>query len=324
MNPKQLFPSFFIFCLLCLSYPTFAQKYQPMAIEGAHWIVQENHELSPFTDHMFSYTIKGDSIWQGKNYKKVYYESFYGEGMGIFPQPYQITHSTLYALVRDDIENQKVYGVFIFNDPEVDCPLHTDVLLYDFSLTKGELIYGCFLNILMHPFVPEPLIVDTVSVTNYEEEDRKFLHTVGTIPIYNLPVPEPLSLIEGIGIEGWGIFFYTFIAEPSSNSNGLVDYCVGADTDCGIITSIEENLYQQGFSIYPTLIDNHSFWVESNLPNFSLHVYDLMGREVANYLDINSSKQLVELGDSLGKGMYVVKVVDSQNQLIGTERIILH
>ncbi|MFK7908675.1 MAG: T9SS type A sorting domain-containing protein, partial [Chitinophagales bacterium] len=249
-------------------------------------------------------------------------ESFYDEGMGEFTRPYQVVSSGVMALIRDNVEEKKVYVVFMYNG-YFDCPANVEHVLYDFSLTKGDQLTGCTTDFYIDSFNPQPLIIDSVFLYDFEEESRKTLRVEGVIPLDELPLLEPLFFIEGIGLQTWGIFF-TYFPPALFSFSGLVDYCIGTDADCGIVTNIEENLYQQGFALYPTLIQNDSFCIESSLSKVSLHIYDLTGREVVTYLDIDSNKELIELERALGKGMYVVKVVDSRNQFIGTEHIILH
>lgn len=85
MKPKLLFSLLSFLFFFSLSLSCFAQKYQPMAIEGAHWIVQQDYAETLWgPDHMFSYTVRGDSTWQGKIYKKIYIESLLLFSIAIF------------------------------------------------------------------------------------------------------------------------------------------------------------------------------------------------------------------------------------------------
>jgi hypothetical protein len=62
------------------------QDYQPMAVEGAHWIIAHNLAAAPWLEEMFSLTIRGDTIikitlvdLRGKIYEIIRVDRYYDE-----------------------------------------------------------------------------------------------------------------------------------------------------------------------------------------------------------------------------------------------------
>ncbi|MEZ4888172.1 MAG: T9SS type A sorting domain-containing protein [Chitinophagales bacterium] len=323
MHPKLLFTTYFVSILFLLFFSSilYAQKYQPMAIEGAHWIIQHDHDNTLWSpDQTFSFTIRGDSIWQGKTYKKVFVEYFRKEEMAHFPRPYEVTSSLLYALIRDEPIERKVYVIHEYSE-FTNCTPHTEVVLYDFSLTKGEEFTGCSAQQFIYPFDPKPIIIDSVSVINYFDAERRVLFSEGALPIDELAIFLPLNLVEGIGIQDWGIFFLPF--SSGFGISGLIDYCIGSDADCGIITAIEDMNHQNQVTIYPNLIVDSSFWVENKLNDTSLRIYDTSGRIVATHYNLSIGKQLIGVEAHWGKGVYFVQL-SNKGRVVKTERVVVH
>ena len=155
-----------------------AQEYQPMAVEGAHWIIGANFESSPWIDDMFSLTIKGDTLINGKNYKKVYKEQFLFDNLRrVFPRPYQIVSNELVAFLRDEIATEKVYCIKIASacSPSmhcptplpVHCPIDEEFLLFDFSVQQTDTLDWCnFSSFEVNDF---KFVVDSVSTVVYND-----------------------------------------------------------------------------------------------------------------------------------------------------------
>jgi hypothetical protein len=143
---KKQLPFFFLIILsvLAVILPTGTlsgqnkQPYEPMALEGAHWTVglwdSNNPPWAP--DDMYQYVIRGDSLYNGQLYKKVYYRDM-DDSTGY------ILNKTLGGLMRDDTLNRKVYAINFGPLKSDCCPPNEEYLLYDFNLEIGDTANFC-------------------------------------------------------------------------------------------------------------------------------------------------------------------------------------
>lgn len=80
-----------------------------------------------------------------------------------------------------------------------------------------------------------------------------------------------IPIVEGVG--------YAMVG-PFLDGSILIDYCVGTNTDCGIISNTKNDL-QQNINIYPN--PTSQFLILDNLPGsgvLSLSLCDIFGRTV--------------------------------------------
>jgi hypothetical protein len=121
-----------------------AQPYQPMAVEGAHWVIRSDRLSTLWLDEKFIFSVRGDTTVSGQSYKKVYRDQYaFDEDRKVFSK--NIIGSSLYALMRDDTTQRKVYA--ILGETAYDnCPENEEYLLFDFSLTQGDTLSWCSLQ----------------------------------------------------------------------------------------------------------------------------------------------------------------------------------
>ena len=185
---------YLLFVLIAFCFQINAQEnYRPFVEEGKEWKYyikattswwdgKESHWDTEY-EHA-TLTIEGDTIVDGKEYKKVIYSSdntlFYETDF-------------IYGIIRE--ENKKVFMRFFFDwyyDPEF--PLSEEVLMYDFDLNVGD------------KFVEE-YSTDTYSTTltlqSIEENDGKRIYIFSTnrdwIPV--MQWVEGAGGFHGLGIE---------------------------------------------------------------------------------------------------------------------------
>ncbi len=211
-----------------------SQNYEPMALEGAHWIIFSINDQG-YNHHALS--IRGDTVLNGLDYKKIYRQDIKNQvayPVELVP-PYQFDTTYLQGFLRDDPDEQQVFGIFLQNT--LECPPMTDQLLYDFSLQAGDTINGC-LNIL--PF-HDPSVVDSTVVEFLWEKDRKVLYANESTDL----------LIEGVGTMLGP--FTSIIGEVHPGSpTALIDYCRGTDTECGLLfTSNQETFHYEQIKVFP-------------------------------------------------------------------------
>lgn len=192
-------------------------QYEPMAIEGAHWVI---FELSDNDPNHYAIVLKGDTVVNGIAYKKVYKHKL--KSTATIPSellpPYSYNETSLIGGIRDDATQQKVYAI-AFTDESwhfPDCDKFQEQLLYDFSLIAGNTLNGCLHSVANYP----PIVVDSLTTGFYWGKDRNILTT------------EMGAVLEGFGTAS-GPFTSLYDIPAPGNPFQPVDYCIGDDLECG-------------------------------------------------------------------------------------------
>lgn len=291
----------FLFYLSFFNYSHAQHDYVPMAVEDATYLLYtaDYDFLPPWEDYNFGYKIKGDIEIDGQWYKKVYYRSFCAVNPpnGPLEPPLYICDEYLIGAIRDNIPNKKVYA-YLFEYPfyqliSHECPLNTEILLYDFDMNIGD-------------FFTEQCVVisgDAVELASIEEyffEDAdRFTYYLTMSGFYWG------YIYEGIGSDS-GLFDPVWSHFEAPATIPLV-YCVGEDQDCLIeyLIGVDDAVLNQQIIIYPNPV---SEWFFISLPyDFdiqSIQVYDIYGKIVQTKID-NFEK--IYIGN-LQDGLYLLKV----------------
>lgn len=259
---------FILFFLLIFIKTICAQKYQPMVIENVHWRISETC-FSEFKT--YEYFAKGDTLINDNLYKKIYLRNFKLKKED-YPQeyfiPYQLVSEELWAGVREDTTEKKVYVYPFFSTVNDRChgkminPEET--LLYDFSLGLGETFNSCYLTDSLELRVNE---IDKVSIYGLERTITGFEGGTGE--------SNGEYIIEGIGAES-GLFSLLITQVSSSCLFSLADYCIGTDKDCNIITSAQQEL-NPIFNISPN--PTRDFLFVTNIPEKAhIRIYNSIGK----------------------------------------------
>ncbi len=234
MKSLLLFPVLLL-CFLNLK----SQDYQPMSVEGAHWLIFSIVD-GTFDHHFLS--VEGDTALGGLVYKKVYKKKIQSQASSVLElvPPYFIDQVSLTAFLRDDTLDRKVYTYPTTNEWGFGgCEPLTDELIHDFSLNPGDTLNTC----LHTDPAGFPITVDSVAVQFLWGKNRRtFFLSDG--------IANTDGLVEGVGIIGpfWPApsFF------PPENPSILVDYCVGSDVGCGLLpTATNEVRDDWDINIYP-------------------------------------------------------------------------
>jgi hypothetical protein len=148
-----------ILCLLILTLSTLQslpQTYDSLVVENAQWQVIWDYDETPWVDEMSGWLLRGDTLVNGLQYKKLYHR--------VFEEPYSeiITTESLFGFLREDAENRKVYAYDIIPG-WLGCDiLNQEYLLFDFSLAVGDSTQMCILIVLhqiLSKIPPENLIL---------------------------------------------------------------------------------------------------------------------------------------------------------------------
>lgn len=282
--------------------PLHAQAYQPMAKEGAHWIIGNQTLSPPWLSEKYSLTIRGDSVVNGKNYKKVFLEHFEFNTESK-THTNKIAYSYLYALMRDDTLQRKVYAI-IREALQRYCSENEENLLYDFSAKEGDSLTWCILNtrkfssgcradsirMLKHRFsdLPVKAIYTRLGYSSYSDSESLVIER--TVPIF-----------EGFGSE---------LFSPFLSGNVLINYCVGSDADCGLIVSSKQ-LVIRPIKIFPNPTSDLLNVEKDNrdgqdISNSMLEIVDATGKIVKRQQLQNSQNKIAV--QNLPKGFYLLRL----------------
>lgn len=265
-NKHKSFQVFFLLALFSfLIQPLLiAQDYMPMAKEGAHWVVAKNYDEGMLIEYLWEYHINGDSTINNLDYKKVYKRD-------LVPTMEEPPFTPLggyefYALIRDDETERKVYAIQY--DEWSNCPENEEYLMFDFSLSLGDMINFC-------TYVGYG---NEESISDIAEEERMGVTTI----VYTSDVD--LQFYEGLGSEN-GLFediFVPFKAAKMPSVPFLYKYCPDNE-NCNLFVGIvNAPKIPQELHLYPNPAKDFIFFeLPQNTKQNILVISDVYGKEIA-------------------------------------------
>lgn len=298
---KQIFlPVLFIGLLSNI----FAQTYTPMAVDSSTWLMS-NTDPFPQLSETVVLRIEGDTIVNNLLYSKIYHYD-------VFLNEVSVSSRKILGLVRDDINERRVYGGLIngvqygfetFLNTSNQCDWDgvssfNERLLYDFSLQTGDTINSC-----MYSSPTTITSIETIERHGYERRN------------YTLDDSEYSIMTEGIGtcigifkgeqcyLTGGGYSFY------------LYNYCIGSFSNCNIITPIKESYFDAHIKIFPNPVKSDLF-IESTLKFKKLSLFDISG----NLIFSSRSRNQIDMSTFI-EGIYILKIQD-ENDNIYSRKII--
>jgi hypothetical protein len=310
---KRLLCCFLVFLFKIVPIDAQNAPYSPMAVEGAHWFYEEQEAGVPFVHARFSLTIKGDTIFDGKKYKKLYRENFYFDKSNFsFPKPYQIVFKQLQGLIRDDSMQRKVfyigktnYGVCAENLPD-------EYILYDFSNIKiNDTLPWCMFKGLGG----KTIVKGTETKVLYEKNRFIFDFQVGNYPMAKIG--------EGIGVLVMGGIFYI---HPFEQQRWFTKYCLGTEEQCGLVTVATKEMNKKPTLMHFKVNQDNNFIlpyqsINNSLEKYTLTIYDINGKHLQQ-LQINNLED-IENVDITNSGFYMA-VLMQNNVIIGSAKIYLN
>lgn len=292
---KQMVLGFIVLFTL-LPVGAFSQAYIPLAVDGKHWIVKTLVGDTVLTiDQLGEYYCMGDTVIEEKAYKKIYKRYLDPTIQG--PPFYPLAGYSLFAYLRDDIINRKVYAWTNYYVWYEDCPSYQDNLIYDFSLQAGDSITQCLMPSKHHA------VLDSISNENVFNEDTRIFHTSY----------RGQRFFEGIGNDRG--LFETIDLPPDNLSykeyTELYYYC--PESPCEYIVSSVSNLITKSeVCIYPNPANDYinvKSFSSLNQPNYSIYSPDgkvvLSGTIYGEIMKIDIS--------SLDQGSYFISINDPSN-----------
>lgn len=268
-------------------------QYEPMALEGARWVVFDKDNDSAF-HHLLK--LEGDSAINGNMYKKLYRQEILSGATSVqdfLPPYYLIGTQQLIGLMRDDVQEEKVYGIF-FTTPYGECSTGEEELVHDYSLTVGSPLAGC-----LHEDQGIPIAsIDSIKTELLWGKQREVQY-----------VSTGYRFIEGIGGNA-GPFSSSSFTVPGVLTE-MVEYCVGTDTECGLgpVGTNEMGLSQ--LKIYPNPMGGYLKIELGNECAGSIYVrlFDATGRvfQKAEF-DCRANETITVRAEGLGSGFYFLNI----------------
>jgi len=289
MSLRLLFSVIFFVPILFSSKRLNAQEYLPTALEGSHRIVAmyyQDPEFVPIPEivSQWDYYCSGDTIYEDNTYKKLYKRD-----IQINSYPYHpISDYHLVALIRDDIEERKVYACHIADWYVNYCGFDPEVVLYDFSVEEGDVISVCLSDMEWNE------IFNVHEGVMYDTETRLF-----DLGIY--------YYMEGIGSSCGFLETMTVVLKNSKDIyfNELYDYCSG--DDCSFFTGLNELAVEKLYVFPQPASTNLSFRIPLANQLGDLFIYNYTG-QLMQKIKIRSNNDLFTIDISqYTSGIYLYK-----------------
>ncbi len=260
--------------------------YIPMAVENANWVVTrfDGSTEPPFDDDViFGYTIKGDTLINSIDYKKVYFNHLGNTSSFI--------NRELFGAIRDDIPNKKVYGIqFTSPDPNVYCNCDnvcdTEFLMYDFAMEIGDSYEDqCLMS--------DVFILEEMSEQELYGENRMVQGMFENIYDLGFGV-----VVEGIG-GAKGLFEVNGSVIGPGGQN-LTDFCIGTDQEClsQFLLSNDDYFIKNNINLFYNQTEKQ-LELTNNSNNLEIEIYSVLGKKVVAKT-INTSLDVTQLQ----KGVY--------------------
>ena len=288
-------------------------QYIPMVEEGKFWIYLNHFDSDhPVAVSGHAITFQGDTIINSQRYKKVYRYSLKGEHNCPYPPcfqfdiPYVTTGKELISFIREDTVSKKVFNLPVLYYGFCDTIEH---LIFNYSLGIGDTINVCIYEFIA-PNNPPFGIVDSIKATERFGKNRNTIFTTGIQQHAYLPIVGEVLILEGVGLENYGIFH-----EPLSF---LVDFCENGMNACELILSnatIEEN---KQVNVFPNPTQGAlTVTISEPLLGATYTIVDCLGR-VTQSFKLTELQFTVQLYDP---GIYFWRV-EHQSRIIGGGKII--
>ena len=265
-----------------------AQEYSPMAVEGATWILECNDGENNYT---IIFRIEGETTIDSVVWKKVFFLD-----AGLNPTfPYTVIDKYWYSIIRDDIEERKVYihivnsnlPSYLYGVPCWKLTYCISDLHYNFNMEPGDLFENhCpFLG-----FHDASVYLSSITEEFRHGKMRKILKFS-----FNM------ELVEGVGFP-YGPFL-KYWPNIQNWAYGKSTYCVGDIETCILSASNKELIHSNILSVFPNPGDGR-FTIGDNISVKQVSVFDTHGK-----LYHSGKSASIDLSDAPSQ-IYYVKVLD--------------
>lgn len=285
----------FMFIGLMFTMKGFSQTYHPIPTDSVYWVEQENGlhwSLNCYYNKFRCVYPVGDVMIGGYSYTEYRFNAitnYYPIIIGSACEPSLYETNQMYAFLRNDIINKKVYAYDSVGT-------HADVLLYDFSLNIGDTIYPISLWNGSLPQCPGDTFVlagiDSIDIGG--EYRKRYSYDK------NAFTNDSVVFIEGIGTD-YGLAYNVYCPFEVStqlicfDNNGLHYSPQGFEGHwaCTRSLSFEEDQYTAQQFIFPVSNTEYSIHNEDN-NSIEITCYDMLGKFMlkksfheSGYLDLS-------------------------------------
>ncbi len=275
----------FLFSLLA-NNSALGQNYSPMPETNVFWGIEHYDSTLPcqYTEKYY-YHLNGDTLIQGKNYKKLFYkiEALSCQNVNY---PYGFIGG-----IRQDTINRKVFCSLVSLG-------HQDTLLYDFNLQIGDTLQRSLVNQL-----PDPQIIDRIdSLQLLDGTYRRTFH-------FSPGISGNDSIIEGIGsrfglLEPFDIGIGEFDVLKCFRSDS--DLLISSGSICSITTDVIDISQEINAELYPNPATRSTI-LKTNANFVSRSLADVNGK--VKYFLTNLHTDNYELFlNNFSPGVYFVKI----------------
>lgn len=284
--------------LFCLAPGMIQGQYIPIVEEDKFWIYLHHwDEDHPEAVSGHAITFQGDTVINSVSYKKVYRYGLNGGHNCQFPpcfqfdRPYQSFGKLLVAFIREDTVNKKVYNLPA--EPYGFCDT-SEHLILDYALEIGDTLNACLYDFIganpEYPFGPLG-IVDSIQVVPRFGKNRNTIFTTGIASYGGLPFYSQVLILEGVGLENYGIFheYLTY----------LVDFCEGGMEACELILSNAPVESEKEVNISPNPTQGlFTVSISEELLNATCTIVNSLGQVTQSFklTDLNNTGQLSSSG----------------------------
>jgi len=255
MKAKVFFGGLILFFI---SISTFSQQYNSLVIENAQWRILYDDDATPWPDAMQGWLLRGDTVLNDHQYKKLYRRIFEDPSSNIIITQY------LYGFLREDIENKVVFAL---ESESLGCDtLDQEYILFDFSYEVGDTSQLC-----IHTEQLGYCILLDTHYTNIYGADRKIFEFCNSSSAFIEGIGHDQGLLESpvINISGGGI-------------TSLFEYCVGTDEECNVLyVKLDEQLQTIHYKVYPNPCTDYfilEYYFEIIPTQASYSISDPLGR----------------------------------------------
>jgi hypothetical protein len=302
-----------LFIMTIFYKQTNAQSYHTFPNDSAQWSVGRSI-YNPWIDFVYQLKMKGDTILNGINYKKIYYSNHLA---------YNYPDDVLHCFLRED-GNKKIWVKYPFgslNDT-------SEKVLYDFNIHKNDTI-GIHFLYFNHDSIIKLIVRDTLLYqTNIDIRKAYYFNPVDSVQgIFGIGC---MWWLEGIGsslglfyneILQWGCYDSTYTLQCYSH-NGT--YFIGGNLFCTTEGIFEDKANTNVFAINPNPVNYESILDVSELKTdiMSIEVFNYLGVKIRN-LSINMNDKIIIRKSNFQTGYYFFRIIDKKGDIYNGKFIII-
>ena len=292
--------------------------YHPFPDSNAGW--RETIFYTPSTVEYveFDYYVNGDTIVNGKKYKKLNTSGGYSFIPNGPPDSTWYCYDSLYCLLREDTSTRKVYVCF---------PNYTkDTLLYNFNLHVGDTLRQTYIK--RWGDTETVKAIDSVLVgSTYRKQFLIALNNYSNNVVFD-------SLIEGIGSSEGLLELMVPPFESGSwmdcFTDSTVQFSYGATYPCNIFHKCHDagiaavGKPETSVSVYPNPSSgNYKFQITNYaMQKVNIEVFNVLGEKVYSKFTVHNSPFTIDLSSN-PNGIYLYRITSENGALIGAGKLMI-